>query len=236
MEEYKRLYRGHLGEFWATFFRPETLLARMEAMQRLLRQSGEVSRAIGKANSPTTMPGGLWIPVTDLTTFIARRCEAVRGQIDGGKTGYIPSLVGNDNFIKRMVDQQGRALAEATVPSIFRAVHSSGDQLLPDQAIAGAKAFFARVERQGKVDEESLVIALAEIAPLPVTPIREPGPALIWAHAIMRAVDADHDGKLALGECTRYTLRAFRNADKNGDAALSRRELVDGLVKLLSGS
>jgi enterochelin esterase-like enzyme len=59
------------------------------------------------------------------------------------------------------------------------------------------------------------------------------GPGAFFAGAIMRAADADKDGKLTEDELVAAAKRLFKECDKDGKGAVDEKQLAEGINRLL---
>jgi DNA-directed RNA polymerase specialized sigma24 family protein len=101
VEEFRRIYRGHLEDFFARLFVPERLHRRIDEMAALIREpvAAESAFKLNKFEQSvglkpvTPSPGettfGLTRPAHDMKGFIEARARSVREQLDGKSKGVI---------------------------------------------------------------------------------------------------------------------------------------------------
>ena len=235
IEDVRREYQRLLKEFTAAFFNARSLSHRVESIRPLLRQVEQIARQLGKTGSPATMPArGPFIVVPDLEAFIAGRLKSVQSQLAGASAGYMPGVAPDSPLARAWFDERNEAQVRANFAAILRAADTNADnRLFPDELLAAAGALWKHLDPAGagRVDLWTIQRALARLLPLPPVVV-EPGPGLVWGRALFALADADGDGALTREEWTRSVLRAFRDADHNGDAALDQKELYDALMNL----
>ena len=98
---YKEQYLAIVRQCLARNFNPETLLPRIDALQRVLVRADQAAdtawaaRWIGKTNAPARptpkLTGWGGKPAIPLKDFVTQRCDAIRAQLSGEAEGFIPN-------------------------------------------------------------------------------------------------------------------------------------------------
>ncbi len=84
-------YEGHIRQVMETVFTVGKLHPQIDAMQRIIAESGRIAAEHGMAGSPTTRPTvAFGIANPDLKLFIDKRRESITAQLAGQRDGHSP--------------------------------------------------------------------------------------------------------------------------------------------------
>jgi hypothetical protein len=247
--ENDRAYRAHLRAFIAEFFNDAGMRAVAEPMERVMARADEqapkqvLNSGARFANGRFGHGGGY-----SLAEYTSKRVESVLAQLDGKNvTTFTPRPnpigIGNRWGVKASPDFGNFPLM---AQALRRFADDDSDYTISGREARDAVATFfynaVSEEHPDELTERELAAALTPI-------VREYVPSAsrgllgimwngsstaagIWAQAVFRDGDTDHDGKVTLPELTDLVERLFCLADRNQDGVLDEREIIEALDML----
>jgi hypothetical protein len=246
LEENRKAYHEHVKRMMATCFSPQTLHARIDAMQAVIRQAEQRAKADGKRPQPSGGLGGLGANAPEPKLFVSKRVEYVTAQLEGTKKGFVPNW---QAVAAAKARREANGLALPLAAAMFKALHPRKEGGVSEPELRGAiRAFFVQtdISKRGSLDEPTLAEALNDLMPEALggrrgrNPQRRgigiewrwEGPGPFLARAVVREADRDKDKRVSLEELTAAAKQAFVEADDDKDGKLDRDELLDGIVRL----
>lgn len=246
--ENDRAYRAHLRAFIADFFNDAGMRAISEPMEHVMAKA-DAQAPKQVFNSGVRMAGGRFgHGGYSLAEYTAKRVESILAQLDGKNvTTFTPRPnpigIGNRWGVKASPDF-------GNFPLMAQALRRFADDD-SDFTISGREArdavatFFYNAVSEGHPDEMTERELAAALTPL----VREYAPSAsrglfgimwngsstaagMWASAIFRDADTDHDGKVTLPELTDLVQRLICLADRDQDGVLDEREIIEALDML----
>lgn len=235
--EYDAAYRKHLRDLIDQGFKPETLHATIDQLQKTIKPSLD-KEAKAKRNDGAGMFGlMLGAAPPDLKKFVSQRAASVIAQLDGkaeGKemrgafAGARPANPANP----APVGPPPHPLTKA----IFTAADLDKDgKLSADEAKAALERLFASCDtaKKGAIDEKAFNDGLTRL--MPPRPagfgFRPPGGGSSTATTLAGILFYRTTGENPLGgkDFVTFAEKLFRSSDKDNDGALDERELSAGL-------
>jgi spore coat protein H len=248
--EIDQAYRAHLRAFIADFFNEVGMRAIAEPMERAMAKADAQAprqawnNGVRIAGSRFGRGGGY-----TLAEYTIKRGQSVLAQLDGNETKTFsprpnPIGIGNRWGIKASSDF-------GNFPLMAQALRKHADDDDSDYMLSGREArdavaaFFYNAVNEDHPDELTERDLAAALTPL----VREFVPSAsrgifgimwngsstaagMWASAVFRDADTDHDGKLTLGELTDLVQRLICLADRDLDGVLDEREIIEALDML----
>ena len=224
IDEYDRAYRRHVRRLTDELLTPERVRERRAAMTPVLDAAADAARAAGKADSPTTRPAtGMRLVAPELWAFVDARVRSVRAQLDGADAGFRPGF----RDPQLLPPDLGRS-APAGV-ALMAAVDRDGDELLTEAEVGTAidrLAALARVSPGSPIERPAAAAAIDRALSADLR-ARASGEA--WAAWLFNRADANQDGKLERAELLAAYRRHLDGVDRDLDAMMGGREIVEAL-------
>jgi len=243
IKEYDRTYRKHLRELTTTAFVPEKMHADIDALRQVIhgaveKEAEKVKKvpAAGPPGPPGSPRRGMFGGQPDLKEFVSKRAASVTAQLDGKSQGQVLRSrgFGPGGF------GPGMFLAE---PLLKAADADKDGKVSLDEFNAALKRLFEECDKdkKGALDEKRLADGLNRLLPRPPgfgapPPAPRPGgfdPGSIWAKSIVQRADADKNGTITRDEMLTAGRQLFEEWDKDKNGSLDKKELTEGLNRLV---
>jgi spore coat protein H len=259
MPRYAEDYRGHIKRATDTFFSPQAMSARVDALQAVIARADAAADAAWKARYAQLMPAAATQPskipprplakltgwqggaAIDIKDFMTQRIASINAQLAGGSDGY---TLGSRRYPQPPPGGLRAHSIYGYLPILaFAAVRSydtdHDGNLTRAECLAAVRSYFAQADasRRGAIDTATLSQALGRSLKQ-ISSQRRGGnnqtpPRTAdpdaWTRAVFMAVDAEKTGKITLDQAMSSALKAITLADKDKSGKLD----VDELLALL---
>jgi spore coat protein CotH len=245
--ENDRAYRDYLRTFIAQFFNEASMETIVAPMKQALAKADEAALAAKMAKVSGDTGGMRFGRMHTLEDYVPRRVESVLAQLDGKQ---VATFVPRQNPVNRAFRWGLNTPPEfGSLPEMAQAIRAFADddwdfQVSGREARDAVAALFYSGVTEAQPDalsERQLAVALApwvsgskgESSGGLMAFLRGgPGAPTLWAKAMFRDGDTDHDGKLTLDELTDLVSRLVCLADRDQNSRLDEREIIEGLDML----
>lgn len=256
-DEFDKTYRDHLRQLTEDCFGDNGLTTKslpvvQAALKELIAQDAKRATEAQKARGPAGFgPGfgpGMFGGQPSLETFLVKRRESITAQLAGKSKGKTPGMSfgppgvgGPGGFGPPGGGPGGGGFGPGNfhAPQILARADADKDDKLSRQEFLDLSTHWLRdwdKDKNGSLNEEEIKNGLnAALGPPPnATPggFKPPagfGPGMFLGPPLLKAVDADKDGKVSKSEWTTQFAAWFKQWDKNNDERLDNAELIAGL-------
>jgi len=246
--ENDKAYRAYLRAFIKEFFNAESMEKMAAPMKQALAKADEAALAakMPKMSAEAT-PGRFGGRSYTMDDYVTKRVDSVLAQLDGKD---VPTFTPRQNPANMGFQWGLNTPAEyGSLPLLAQGVRlvgdDDGDYLVSGREArdAAASLFYNALtdDKQTLITENQLATALAPL----MRDVRggspngfmsfikgRPSAAGLWAKAVFRAGDTDHDNRLTLDEMTSLAERMLCEADRDQDSRLDEREIIEALDAL----
>jgi hypothetical protein len=251
-------YAAYVRKYAETFFGEDALQRQLARFECALLPAHDAAAAAGKSlGSPDGANGRFGYrsryPLEDWVTL---RLASVRAQLDGKPASVYTPHYGLPGQVFRWGLNAGAEYGMMTpmAAAARKAADADGDYKLSGREVrdAAAALFYDCADRSSPpaLTEAQLAAGLVSIL-APYAPqdrggrgrgflgfggnraaARGAAAAALWARAIFRDADDDHDAKVTLAELSALARRVFCVADRDQEDKLDEREVAEGLDSL----
>jgi spore coat protein H len=225
IDKYASAYREHMRKVATLCFKWRALEARRELLRPVLAAASKAEQEPGRSGSNATPRSvtGMGLNAPELWSFIERREESIRLQLEGKQAGFKPDFRNPQRNLAEWAP-----LTRAAV--IFMdGADTDGDRRLSDaEVLAAIRRILAgaNLPAQGSLDRATAVAVIDKSMP---EDLRHRVPAKAWADWMFGIADANKDERVNAQEMFATYRRFQSGSDADRDGQMDGRDLIEAL-------